>query len=159
MTSRSTRTCPICGTEYVPYRDYQKACSRNCRSKLPETRERTRAYFAREDVKERKNAVRRVTVNPDRRAVNLRANLRRYGITPERYAEMLAEQNGVCLLCGLPPAGEGHGTSSRLHVDHDHVTGKVRGLLCNNCNRGLGYLADDPVLMLKAAEYVKRNRP
>jgi hypothetical protein len=57
---------------------------------------------------------------------------RYYGLTPECYEIMLAEQGGVCKLCGNPPG------KRRLDVDHDHATGQVRGLLCNKCNRRLG---------------------
>ncbi len=148
----------MCGNTFSPYTRRQKTCSRRCRERLPESRERIRAYFSRDDVKERKNSVRRVAVNPDRTAVNLRQNLRRFGITPERYDEMCAAQSDRCLLCGKPPAGPGNGASSRLHVDHDHISGKVRGLLCNNCNRGVGHLMDDPELMRRAAAYVEAHR-
>lgn len=73
-----------------------------------------------------------------------------YGITEEQYDQMLIEQAGVCKLCGGPPIGRG----LRLHVDHDHATGKVRGLLCSKCNTALGLLSDDSTLMAKAIAYV-----
>jgi hypothetical protein len=81
---------------------------------------------------------------------------RLYGITLEQYDEFLLSQNGGCKICERKDTG-----SSRckfFHVDHDHTTGKVRGLLCNNCNRGIGYLADSPERLLKAAEYVRENQ-
>ena len=58
--------------------------------------------------------------------------LRQYGITGEEYNAMLAAQHGGCALCGAPP------TRNRLAVDHDHETGRVRGILCMPCNRTLG---------------------
>ena len=63
------------------------------------------------------------------RAMNLKYN---YGITLAQYDEMFNDQNGVCAICGLPSI------SHRLSVDHDHKTGKVRGLLCHPCNMSLG---------------------
>lgn len=73
----------------------------------------------------------------------------RYGITPQQYDEVLDSQNGVCKVCDRPcPTGE------RLTVDHDHLTGAVRGLLCRNCNAGLGNFKDDPELLERALQYL-----
>ena len=76
-----------------------------------------------------------------------------YGITIADYDNMMETQKGVCKLCqGLD------GTRwERLAVDHCHKTGKVRGLLCDKCNRGLGQLNDDPNLVLKAYNYLLEN--
>lgn len=84
---------------------------------------------------------------------------RNYGITESRYREMKEEQGDRCALCG----GEGFIMNSKRHkerlcVDHDHETGKVRGLLCHNCNRALGLLQDKPELMRKAANYVEKHK-
>jgi Recombination endonuclease VII len=83
---------------------------------------------------------------------------RDYGITEAEYDAMLAAQNGLCALCGKPPKPGGKGTASRLNVDHDHETGRVRALLCTNCNRGIGFFKDNPTLMRRAAAYVTRYR-
>ena len=73
---------------------------------------------------------------------------RRYGITAEEADAMLEEQGGVCAICRAAPAA---------HVDHDHSTGRVRALLCFNCNGGLGQFRDDPCLLQAAAFYVKHH--
>jgi len=77
----------------------------------------------------------------------------RYGITTEQYDSMLLAQNGACAVCKTNTAG-GRGTESRLAVDHDHATGRVRGLLCSMCNQGIGMFKDDPSLLTKAIEYL-----
>jgi hypothetical protein len=71
---------------------------------------------------------------------------RRYGITAAEADQMLRNQNGLCAICRGAPAA---------HVDHDHVTGAVRALLCFNCNGGLGQFKDDPQLLHAAAYYVQ----
>lgn len=63
------------------------------------------------------------------------ATLKRYGLTPPDYARLLLAQDGKCFMCLRPPSGR-----RMLDVDHDHITGEVRGLLCHRCNRALGYL-------------------
>ena len=155
------RTCPICGNEFRPYRDYQRACSRNCREKLPDRREVSRAFHSRPEVRERKNASRRLATAADpakRREQNFRSALGRYGLTAEQHAAMLTAQDGRCAICGDPPNPNGIKAGSRLHVDHCHATGRVRALLCNSCNRGIGYFHDDAERMRKAAEYVTTHQ-
>lgn len=74
---------------------------------------------------------------------------RRYGITIDAYREMLSRQNGACAICLSLPG------RSRLHIDHNHDTGRVRGLLCSRCNAGVGMFKDNHELMLAAVEYVQ----
>ena len=79
--------------------------------------------------------------------------LRQFGITPEQYDQMLADQDGKCAICsGAEPGGHG-----QWHVDHDHETGVVRGLLCHHCNVGLGHFKDNPDLLLMAGIYLTRQ--
>lgn len=77
-----------------------------------------------------------------------------YGITEEDYQSLLLKQEGCCAICGTDtPTGKW----KVFAVDHCHKTGKVRGLLCNECNRGMGLLKDSPELLLAAAQYLKDN--
>lgn len=76
----------------------------------------------------------------------------RFGITNEDYFEMLKDQNGVCCICKQPPE-EG----KYFHVDHCHVSSDVKGLLCKNCNHGLGNFKDNPSYLRNAIEYLDRN--
>ncbi|MEV7885418.1 endonuclease VII domain-containing protein [Streptomyces sp. NPDC002817] len=73
---------------------------------------------------------------------------RRYGMTEAEYDELVASQKGLCVICLKAPA---------VHVDHCHKTGRVRGVLCFNCNSGLGLLRDDPEAMSRAADYLEGN--
>ena len=84
-----------------------------------------------------------MTQRKPRRAVQL-------GVGDDEYEWMLAEQGGVCAICGSPPK------SRRLHVDHDHKTGAVRGLLCFRCNRALtGYVTE--AWMADATRYLQAH--
>lgn len=73
-----------------------------------------------------------------------------YGISKSEYEDLIQKQQNKCAICSSSSAG-GRGS---WHVDHDHVTGKVRGLLCHCCNTGLGLFKDNKNLLLKAKEYL-----
>lgn len=82
----------------------------------------------------------------------------RYGITHERYQEMFHLQNGCCAICKQPESAR-HNRSNRIQtlaVDHCHKTGKVRGLLCQDCNRGIARFYDDPARIEKAIKYLQK---
>lgn len=76
-----------------------------------------------------------------------------YGMTLGDYKALLEAQGGKCAICGTTNPGKG----TRLHVDHDHTSGRVRGLLCNNCNRGIGLLQDSAEVLEHALEYLKKH--
>jgi hypothetical protein len=78
----------------------------------------------------------------------------RYGISLDEFNEMSTKQSDRCLICKLHKSLN---KNSKLFVDHCHVSKKVRGLLCDNCNKGLGAFQDNPALLLKAVEYLKLN--
>lgn len=76
-----------------------------------------------------------------------------YGLTLEDYDRMLKEQEYKCCVCGIE---EKYATKQRFHVDHDHETGKVRGLLCGHCNKGLGLFRDSSSFLKNAAKYLEK---
>ncbi len=80
----------------------------------------------------------------------------RYHLTRDQYHAMLVAQAGLCAVCGQLPQGKG--VAGRLCVDHDHRTGVVRALLCHQCNKAIGSLRDDPILLMKAAWYLDKHR-
>lgn len=86
--------------------------------------------------------------NP-RRYIN--HDLKKYGINLTVYNLLLRKQNGVCAICGKPESTK----KKRLHVDHCHRTSKVRGLLCNNCNTGIGKLGEDVRILEAAIRYIR----
>jgi hypothetical protein len=85
------------------------------------------------------------------RASNL---VRRFGLTLAEYEAKLAGQNGACAICGRTTDVRGR----RFAVDHDHQTGKIRGLLCFRCNNGLGCYDDNELLLLRALKYLREHR-
>jgi len=85
--------------------------------------------------------------NEDSRKSRLRLN---YGLTATDYNRMFEQQNGCCAICGRHQSG----LSKRLCVDHDHKTDEVRGLLCSNCNSGLGYFKDCKEFLVQAISYL-----
>lgn len=90
------------------------------------------------------------------RLSNRDVTLRKYGLTPEDYDRLLAAQDGRCAICGKEPGATSGVDRNRLVIDHSHATGKVRALLCDFCNRGLGIFFDDPDLLLAAVKYLRR---
>ena len=126
------------------------------RAKNPEkTRAATRESMARWRTKHprawRESNARWAAAHPEKvretaRAVHLR---RKYGLSVAEYDLLMEVQNGRCAICGRTP--------SRLVVGHSHSTGRVRGLLRNQCNRGIGYLGDDATRLRAAVQYLERH--
>jgi Recombination endonuclease VII len=85
-------------------------------------------------------------INKKLREIHLR---NKFGLTPEQYDEMLERQGGGCAICGSPPT-----PAISLHVDHDHGTGEIRGLLCVRCNNGIGLFRESPDLLDLATKYI-----
>jgi len=81
-----------------------------------------------------------------------------HNVTQEQYDKLLDKQEKKCYICGrehnpIIPRGKG-----KLHIDHDHITGKIRGLLCHKCNVILGFAEDKESIFLKAIEYIRRYK-
>ena len=79
-----------------------------------------------------------------------------FGISIYTYQDMLEKQGGVCAVCKGPEIVMRNGVPLMLAVDHDHVTGKVRGLLCSACNLGLGIFKDSTSTLKAAIEYLNK---
>jgi hypothetical protein len=114
-------------------------------------REWQREYIARPENKVKRQARRKLY--KDKEALyNRRCKIKKkYGITLEEYDALETQQGGVCAICKqLPSDPRGY----RLHVDHCHITGDIRGLLCSNCNAGLGRFKDSVERLQSAIEYL-----
>ena len=100
---------------------------------------------------EKARAVARKTRAKHRVRRNQEKRLRRpkVGLTKDQFVVMLASQEHCCKICDVPLIGK-----MLPNADHDHRTGKVRGLLCCSCNRGIGLLKDNPAVLTRAAQYV-----
>lgn len=98
---------------------------------------KTREYYRRNLEKSKKSSRNRKLIT-------------NYGITIETYNEMFERQQGKCAVCGKHQSV----LVEKLGVDHDHYTGKVRGLLCRKCNFGIGFLDDDILLLQRCMTYL-----
>lgn len=104
-------------------------------------RSRQKIYWAKLSKEERVKRQRRYTLSV-------------HGVTPQQFDKLLKKQKGLCALCKQEPTGK---RTKVLQVDHDHKTGKIRGLLCNECNTALGRLGDDVKGLNRALKYLKKS--
>ena len=80
---------------------------------------------------------------------------RKFGLTPEDFWAMSESQGNTCAICDKPE-GEGN-RRTKLTIDHDHESGKIRGLLCHNCNTAIGLANDDSARLRRAADYLDHH--
>ena len=152
IDKRAKRRAYLQSPEYkAAQKAYQRAyqqspeykAAQKARNQSPERK----AYQQSPEWKAHQKAYRK---SPEGKATRKAARLKRkYGMSLADYNQMLATQNGKCKICGRV-LKEGKGT----HVDHNHTTGNVRGLLCHNCNLILGYAHDNDATLIRAAKYL-----
>lgn len=118
-------------------------------------REQVRQYRAKNPAKVKETKQTSDAKHPARRRAYRLKEL--YDLTLEEVAAMAVAQGNLCAVCGTDDPGS-RGIRMTWVVDHDHASGRVRGLLCARCNRGLGLLKDDPAVLRAAADYVERHR-
>ena len=127
------KKCTKCGKDVVSFQNKSKRCQ-PCRTAAHRDYCQRVGYhkkrYAKESVAERERHL-----------------VKKYGVTLVVYDAMLKAQNGCCAICGKTQ-------SKAFDVDHCHVTGKVRGLLCSTCNRLIGYAKDDPRILQAALRYI-----
>jgi len=137
--SYKTKKCLNCQKEYQPKTKSQKFCSHKCRCSH---------YYKTYYKTHPKRKVKKITMR--------RKGLKyRYNLSLKDYQSLLKSQNGVCAICGRAETRKNrYGGTCQLHIDHDHKTKKVRGLLCSKCNAGLGLFNDDIKLLKRAIKYL-----
>jgi len=129
--NKEVRVCEICKRHFTTVSYHGKYCSYECQRKSEPFK-----------VGKRKHEL-----------------SKKFNLTVEEYEKMLEAQEGKCAICGEKETMTRNGKEPRLSVDHDHKTGKVRGLLCNSCNNGLGRFKDDTDLIKKAIAYLTKSLP
>lgn len=104
------------------------------------------------NARSRKHHARRMETDPDYIAAKRDSYIKStWGINAKEYEAILSQQGNQCGICGtVKPKGG-------WHLDHDHVTGKIRGFLCNPCNRGIGYLQDNKEILVNAVKYLEKH--
>lgn len=146
------KACRKCGeeklaSEFTPARQNKDGLHSYCRPCYNERQRGRRAAAsdeARQQRRDRDNAWHHATKDHRARTIKNRRLVVRYGITLDDYERMLEWQRGCCAICG---------EEKELVVDHDHVTGEVRGLLCRGCNFQLGFV-EQPGWLVKALSYL-----
>lgn len=102
----------------------------------------------------KRNSYKRGELEKDVNSSRKSFNYKQYGITVEQYNELYQKQKGCCAICGIHQSE----LKKSLCIDHDHSTGKIRGLLCSNHNTGIGLLNDNYEMILKAAIYLHKHK-
>lgn len=132
-------------------REYEKEWRKNNKEKV---REGKRKYYLANKEKRKKYLKDNFERDKEKRSKYYQtAKLKKYGLNEEQYLERFNNQNGCCRICGTSQEK----LKSSLHIDHNHKTGKVRGLLCVKCNNGIGQFNDSIELLEKTIEYLKNN--
>lgn len=158
------RICARCGQSYQPTARGQKYCGKQrvrgtCSWHAAQDATKKWCADNPEKIQEyREKWWNKLVTDPERYQKYLertrRKDLRRQGMTQEQYDSKLAEQDGLCAICRLPHGRSLCGRSKDLAIDHDHTTDQLRGLLCDDCNLGLGLFRDDPQRLMNAALYI-----
>jgi len=140
------RVCKVCSAEFLSSRKDRKYCGSGC-SKLAD---KMRSDKYGKSHKKDKVAYDKIYLhkNKERKSIVSRSShlRRKYGITLEDYNSMFRNQNGRCAICNRD--------GRELAVDHDHTTGKIRGLLCFSCNTSIGKFNDDISILKSAINYI-----
>ena len=143
MAKQKVKTCKKCGVEKLLEKfSVHKECAGGYNTTCKDcVAANTRAHYARKKD------------NPTYKAKKKNSYIKsRYGITADEYDQRKEEQDHKCGICKTE-LQDGNAT----HLDHDHVTGKLRGMLCNPCNRALGYFKDDINILEKARDYLQEH--
>lgn len=158
-SSAKRRKCRRCEKQFLPENDDRICydCKQEC-SKCGVRLTGENQYFSNQSFRKSyickecvSSTVRKTRNKSKQRDYDLKRN---YGITEIDYVLLLNKQNDCCDICGIHKNIYG----KRFAVDHDHQTGIVRGLLCSNCNTGIGKLKDNTDIIRKALKYMEKHK-
>ena len=163
-----TKICTLCKKEKTlsEYHDNNRgsfgkhSMCKICRNRRESNRKMKRyrndsEYRAKVNECNRKQSRERTLKNPDYQ-IDLHMKSR-YDISLKEYNELFESQKGVCAICQKPETQKHNDKIKRLHIDHDHVTGKIRALLCSECNTGIGKFKDNIEILHKAISYLEKH--
>lgn len=142
---------------------YAKGLCRNCyeawlRNNNPEFAERQRRNckeWSKKYKEKARESNKKWLMKQDKNYRRIRRLREQYGLTLDDYNNILSKQGYKCAICGKPHKEE---KKKRLHIDHDHTTGLIRGLLCFRCNFGLTYFSEDPEILFRAYTYLDKAK-
>lgn len=141
------KKCRICGRELPVSYFYKRNSSRDgYRGECKECHaNKSKAYYN--------------SHKAEHRVVSRRYSIKKnYGLTEDEFSALYESQGGKCAICGKSLTKVGKEKSKVANIDHDHKTGKVRGILCQGCNLGLGGFRDNPEYLLSALFYLNKNK-
>ena len=128
----------------------KRKLNRNTEKAKEKTKIRNQRWYSNNKEKSKIKSKEYHKKNPEYR---IKSCVKKYGLSLEDFKKIFKEQNGCCKICGKHQSE----FKKRLSVDHNHSTGKVRGLLCINCNRGLGSFKDNIKNLKTAVVYIINN--
>lgn len=158
VKNRKSKICSICRKNKPLdnfYKESRRAdghgylCKPCCKEYLGNRYRANPEHFKKIQLKYLKN-------NPQKRKSSILKH--QFGITIEQYDMMIKMQNGLCAICEeLETAKHQNGIVKQLSVDHNHKSGKIRGLLCHRCNLSIGLLKEDRKIFINALKYLEKN--
>ena len=168
--NKEVAKCRVCGVELTDENWYLcnkkkhvyicRSCAKQQGKQYYKTHKKKKRQYGKqyrethkEEIKQRNKRYLKTHGEEIRKRDKLRSRIKKYGITIKQELEMLEKQENKCAICGKKLSN-----LTEANIDHDHSTGKVRGLLCNNCNTAIGMLRETPELFDKAKEYILKHK-
>lgn len=157
-----TKTCSVCKQEQPVLAFHLDRTSRKMHQRMSQCklcRRQKGMDFYYKNRSRRLEETKRYRQTEKGKEVHKKAIMKhRFGITPDMRNIMFLNQQGLCAICGKEETDKHpDGTIKYLSIDHNHTTGKIRALLCGNCNKMLGHAKEDIDILLNAAEYLKKH--
>lgn len=133
---------------------YRKSAKKWREVHIEKSRENCKRYYEKNKVKINTSKKLLYASSPEyRKKINEQRIKSVYDLSPEQYQILVEVQNGVCAVCKIPQKNR---KSSQLFVDHEHKTGRIRGLLCHKCNVAIGFIKEDITVALNIINYLKQ---